>query len=215
MHEKILILGSGGHSLTIQESLVRKGISPDCIGIVDAVNCMVSPFGIKKIGCDEDLPTLFQQDWQIAVIGVGSVLDTTKRHHLASLLQTIGFSLLTIVDPSAEISSCATLKNGIFVAKRAVIQPAAVIEDMAIINTGAILEHGCHVGAFSHISSGTTLLGNVCVGKDTLVGGGSVIREGIRVGNHCIVGAGSVVVHDLPDNCVAYGNPCTVRRVNQ
>lgn len=29
-----------------------------------------------------------------------------------------------------------------------------------------------------------------------------------KVGDNVIIGAGSVVVKDLPDNCVAVGNPC-------
>lgn len=30
----------------------------------------------------------------------------------------------------------------------------------------------------------------------------------VKVGNNVIIGAGSVVVKDIPDNCLAVGNPC-------
>lgn len=30
----------------------------------------------------------------------------------------------------------------------------------------------------------------------------------VHVGNNVTIGAGSVVVKDLPDNCIAVGNPC-------
>ena len=30
------------------------------------------------------------------------------------------------------------------------------------------------------------------------------------IGRHCIIAANSMVTHDLPDYCVAAGNPCRV-----
>jgi acetyltransferase-like isoleucine patch superfamily enzyme len=30
----------------------------------------------------------------------------------------------------------------------------------------------------------------------------------VHIGNNVIIGAGSVVVKDIPDNCIAVGNPC-------
>ena len=32
----------------------------------------------------------------------------------------------------------------------------------------------------------------------------------MKIGNNVIIGAGSVVTHDIPDNCVAVGNPARV-----
>lgn len=32
------------------------------------------------------------------------------------------------------------------------------------------------------------------------------------IGNGCVIGAGSVVTRDIPDNCLAAGNPCRVIR---
>mgnify|MGYP004443708773 CR=1 FL=1 len=36
------------------------------------------------------------------------------------------------------------------------------------------------------------------------------ILQGVTIGNNVTIGAGSVVVHDLPDNVVAVGNPARV-----
>lgn len=36
----------------------------------------------------------------------------------------------------------------------------------------------------------------------------------IYFGNNVVIGAGSVVTKDIPDNSVAYGNPCRVMRKN-
>ena len=46
------------------------------------------------------------------------------------------------------------------------------------------------------------------VGSDVWMGGGTVVVPGVTIGSNVVIGAGSVVVHDIPDNCVAVGNPC-------
>lgn len=35
---------------------------------------------------------------------------------------------------------------------------------------------------------------------------------GVTIGRGCVIGAGSVVTKDIPDNCLAFGNPCKVIR---
>lgn len=52
----------------------------------------------------------------------------------------------------------------------------------------------------------------VTIGDDVWLGAGVIICPGVTVGNGCVIGAGSVVVRDIPDNCVAVGNPCRVIR---
>ena len=48
------------------------------------------------------------------------------------------------------------------------------------------------------------------------IGGGTVVVPGVTIGSNVVIGAGSVVVHDIPDNCVAVGNPCRpIRPITQ
>jgi serine acetyltransferase len=44
------------------------------------------------------------------------------------------------------------------------------------------------------------------------IGGNSVILPGVHIGDNTVIGAGSVVTRDIPDWCVAAGNPCRVLR---
>ena len=39
-----------------------------------------------------------------------------------------------------------------------------------------------------------------------------MICPGVHVGSNTVIGAGSVVTRDIPDWCVAAGNPCRVIR---
>ena len=52
----------------------------------------------------------------------------------------------------------------------------------------------------------------VTIGSNVWIGGNVVINPGVTVGSNVVIGSGSVVVKDIPDNCVAAGNPCRVIR---
>lgn len=52
----------------------------------------------------------------------------------------------------------------------------------------------------------------VTIGDNVWIGGNTVICPGVSIGNNVTIGAGSVVTKDLPDNVVAYGNPCKIQK---
>lgn len=53
---------------------------------------------------------------------------------------------------------------------------------------------------------------DVHIGKNVWLGAGVVVCPGVTIGDNSVIGAGSVVTKDIPDNVVAYGNPCRVAR---
>lgn len=50
----------------------------------------------------------------------------------------------------------------------------------------------------------------VVIGNNVFIGMKSTILKGVHIGNNVIIGANSLVNKDIPDNCVAAGNPCKV-----
>lgn len=40
-----------------------------------------------------------------------------------------------------------------------------------------------------------------------------MVCPGVHIGNNVVIGAGSVVTKDIPDWCIAAGNPCKVIRM--
>lgn len=52
----------------------------------------------------------------------------------------------------------------------------------------------------------------ITIGDNVWIGGNTVICPGVTIGNNVVIGAGSVVTRDIPDWCVAVGNPCRVQR---
>lgn len=57
---------------------------------------------------------------------------------------------------------------------------------------------------------GATSKGRPTIGDNVSLGANVTIIGNVKVGNNVTIGAGSVVVKDLPDNCVAVGNPARV-----
>lgn len=52
--------------------------------------------------------------------------------------------------------------------------------------------------------------GQVEIGNNVFIGMQSTILKGVHIGNNVIIGANSLVNKDIPDNCVAVGNPCRI-----
>ena len=50
----------------------------------------------------------------------------------------------------------------------------------------------------------------VSIGNNVWIGGSVVILPGVTIGDNVTIGAGSVVVHDIPSDSIAVGNPCRV-----
>ncbi len=50
----------------------------------------------------------------------------------------------------------------------------------------------------------------VTIGDNVWIGGSVTILPGVTIGDNVSIGAGSVVVHDIPSNTIAVGNPCKV-----
>lgn len=54
----------------------------------------------------------------------------------------------------------------------------------------------------AEFAKGITIGNNVWIAADV------AITDGVRIGDNVVIGAGSVVTKDIPDNYLAYGNPC-------
>lgn len=52
--------------------------------------------------------------------------------------------------------------------------------------------------------------GDIIIGDDVWLGFGVIVLDGVNIGNGAIVGAGSVVTKNIPENCMAVGNPAHI-----
>lgn len=76
-----------------------------------------------------------------------------------------------------------------------------------IINAESI---GSNFSCIHCTTLGATSKGRPTLGNNVSLGANVTIIGNVHIGNNVTIGAGSVVVKDLPDNCVAVGNPARV-----
>lgn len=50
----------------------------------------------------------------------------------------------------------------------------------------------------------------ISIGDKVWIGGGAMVMPGVKIGTGSTIGAGSVVTKDIPERCLAAGNPCKV-----
>ena len=79
-----------------------------------------------------------------------------------------------------------------------------------------LLDSDCHslnyVDRRSKIDRQNKVDADIHIGNDVLIGTRCIILKGVTIGDRVVIGSGSVVVKDIPNDCIAAGNPCRVVR---
>lgn len=198
------LFGASGHGKVIKESLEASGVQVEAF--VDdnpAVNeCAGRPVMHDASGLSP----------MIVSIGVNRVRKIVVEK-IQALNKDVEFA--TAIHPSAIVSPSAKIGEGTVVMAGAVINADVVIGKHCIVNTGATIDHDVVLEDYVHVAPGVNISGATHVGEGTWVGVGSCVIQCLNIGKNCMIGAGSVVVRDIPDNVVAYGNPCRVVRENK
>lgn len=197
----INLFGASGHAKVIMDIIEAQGDSLGCLyddspHCNEIHECVVYKSSDKKV--EEPL-----------IISIGS----NKVRRLISARYKIKYA--TAIHPKALVSKSAAIGEGSVVMQGAIIQPDAHIGRHCIINTGASVDHECQIGDYVHISPHATLCGNVKIGEGSWIGAGATVIQGVKIGRWCTIGAGSVVIKDIPDNVIAFGNPCKIVKNNK
>lgn len=204
----LYVFGGGGHGKVVAEAALQRG-DVEVRGFLDddAGKHGTRLFDRVIVG-DLDAWSRLESDAVLA-LGVGS-----NRVRLDLLRRTAerAIALMTVVHPSATVSSGVSLGSGVYVGPRAVIHVDARIGSACIVNSGAVVEHDCSLADGVHVSPGAVLGGEVRLGVGVHVGLGAAVLPGVCIGAWTVIGAGSVVTRPLPENVIAWGSPARVRR---
>jgi len=192
--KNIYIYGASGHGLVVAEVARACGYE-NIIFIDDGDNKYPTFEDIKNI---KHIPISF---------GIG--INTTRKK-LFDKVNACGFEIVSLVHPSAIVSSSAVISNGTVVMPNVVINAKSKIGCGVILNSASVIEHENIIGDFVHISPNVALAGEITIKENTHVGIGSNIIQGITIGKNCIIGAGSVVIRNIENNKLCFGNPCKV-----
>ncbi|MBR4874093.1 MAG: acyltransferase [Clostridia bacterium] len=84
-------------------------------------------------------------------------------------------------------------------------------DDVKLTRGVTILTHGYDwsvLAGMNDVVLGSA--GEVVIGNNVFVGMNTMILKGVHIGNNVVIGANSLVNKNIPDNCVAAGNPARV-----
>ena len=196
----MILYGASGHAKVIIDTLEAIGKEIDYVVDDDASISSLLGYEVRR---DSG-----HYDSAIVSIGNGKI-----RKEIVGRLEVKEW--VKAIHPKATVSPHSIIGEGSVVMAGAVINSGAVIGKHCIINTGATVDHDCVIGDYCHIAPGVNISGDTHIGEGTWVGVGSCVIQYLNIGKNCFIGAGSVVVKDLPDNVVAYGNPCRIIKNNE
>jgi sugar O-acyltransferase (sialic acid O-acetyltransferase NeuD family) len=192
----IIILGAGGHAKVLAEVLRSTGYK--ILGLTDPLmKSGETKFGVVCLGDDEKLQEYSVDEIEL-VNGIGAIPGQHLRWELGKRLRELGYSFVTVIHPSAILSSDVKLANGAQIMAGAVLQPGVHIGCDSIVNTGVCVDHDCYIGDSCHLAPGVTLSGEVRVGDGVHVGTGACVIQDIEIGARTVIAAGSVIYNDLP-----------------
>lgn len=202
------LFGASGHGKVIKDILQANGIKikafiDDNLNVNECNGCKVihNAIGLSPI---------------IVSIGINRIRkQIVERLTSQAISDGNKLEFGIAIHPSAIVSPTAKIGEGTVVMPGAIINADAIIGKHCIINTGATVDHECIVKDYCHIAPGVNICGGTTIGENTWIGVGSSVIQGLNIGNNCMIGAGSVVVKNIPDNVIAYGNPCRVIKNNK
>lgn len=119
-------------------------------------------------------------------------------------------SFANLIHPSVSIASTAEIYSGFYADPGCIISPFAKIGFGVSLNRNSSIGHHTRIGDFSTISPGVNVAGHCDIGEVVSIGIGACVFDHVTIGKGSIIGGGSVVTRDIPENVVAWGNPCKV-----
>jgi UDP-N-acetylbacillosamine N-acetyltransferase len=207
---KLIIWGASGHAKVVADIIRLRG-DHEIVGFLDDEPTATGRefCGSRVLGGRERLAALREQGVSHVLFGFG---DGAARLQLTARVRDLGFALATAIHPRAVVASDVGVGAGSVISAGAVVGPSTTIGENVIVNTLAGVDHDCVLGDGVHVCPGTHLGGWVEARERAWIGIGATVRDRVKIGRGAVIGAGSVVLHDLPEDVVAYGVPAKIVR---
>lgn len=202
----LLILGAGGHALSVADAALSCGRWESVAFLDDAQNeNALGPLLPGGLAGAETLSVKYLE----ACVALG---NNALRLQWLKKLRTWGYRTPSIVHPKAIVSRFAEVGGGCVLMAGAIVNVQAKISDGCILNTGCTVDHNCIIGEGVHLSPGVHIGGDTEIGTRTWVCVGASVGSQRAVCADCVIAAGAVVVKDIAEPGLYAGVPAIKKR---
>jgi len=211
LRRDIVIVGVGGSSrdlIELIEALNQDASTWNIIGIVDddPVVHGSTVFGYPVLGSTGLLVSGSLGLVHVA-IGVANERQLLIRKEIRKGLRLPADLYPILVHPSAVVSSRAHLSEGAVIMSGVSCSGRVKIGTGVLILQNSAIGHDAIVGDFASISINVSVGGSASIGEGAYLGINCSILPGRRIGKESVIGMGAVIIRDIPNFCVAAGNP--------
>jgi acetyltransferase-like isoleucine patch superfamily enzyme len=151
----------------------------------------------------------------VVVVTVG---EPRLRERLVSAALVAGLEPTPpLIHPGVEYDhGTVEIGTGVVICAGSILTVNIQVQDHAQINLDCTIGHDAVIGAYSTVSPGVHISGNVTLEPYTFLGTGVVTVNGVpgrplTVGTGAVVGAGAVVTKDVPAGVTVTGIPARPR----
>lgn len=202
MKQSIIIIGAGGHAVSIAN--VAHGSGMNVIAFVDDNKAGVGLLGIPVITTQQCINEHTAANLTIA-IGENSVRERVSNEYKSAMPKA---KFPPLIHNSAVVGIKTEVGDGTVVMPQVNIGPNCKVGVFCILNTSSSIDHDCEMDAFSSIAPRVVTGGNVKIGLSSAISIGATVKHGVIIGDDVVIGANSYVNKTVESKTVAYGIPC-------
>ena len=215
-YKKRILLFGGGNQVHYTIDIIEKEDKYVIVGIIDSIHPIgTERYGYKVLGRQENLINIINEfNVDAGLISIG---DNWSRHCVYKLIieQIPSFEFVNAIHPSVIIGKNVDLGFGIVMMAGVIVNPLAKIGNFTFFATGCQIEHDCKIDDYASVSAGSIMGGYVHIGKFSAVTLGVTILDRLSIGQNSVIGSGSLVLKDIPDNVLAHGSPINKIKARQ
>lgn len=202
MKQSIIIIGTGGHAVSIAN--VAQGSGMSVIAFVDDNKAGSNLLNIPVITTQQCINKYGAANLAIA-IGDNAMRERISNEY-KSVMPSAKFPPL--IHNTAVVGINSEVGDGTVVMPQVNIGPNCKVGVFCILNTSSSIDHDCEMEAFSSIAPRVATGGNVKIGLSSAISIGATIKHGVVISDNVVIGANSYVNKTVESNVLAYGNPC-------
>ena len=210
--KRILIIGAGGHSNVIEDTLIELGLFNE-IAFLDDKFCDSSKkifqknrtiLGTSRLIYKNELRSNFKYAFV-------AIADPETRLKLIRELEKLEYEIPIIIHPTAWVSKSVSIGIGSVILSQSTIQTGVKGGKGIIINNSCSIDHDSFLGDGVHVAPGVNIAGSVHIGDKSWIGIGSSIIENINIGSNVKIGANAAVIRDIPSSVTVVGVPAKIK----